>query len=349
MLKMHKSRPRPVAALLCGLVVAVVSVTVLVAGCGSDSSAESPVISIAEEVLPSVVAVLASNAQGQPQGTGSGVIYASDGVIVTNDHVVVAGGGQPAANLEVTLSSGDRLVATLLGRDPISDLAVLRVDETDLPAAEFLRDFREVQVGEYAIAMGSPLGLEATVTFGIVSAVKREIAAPGSLGATDFIQTDAPISPGNSGGPLVDTDGRVIGINVAAANAQAGAENIAFAIPSDLVIDVVEQILSTGEVVYAYLGIQSLPLTLALQRQYNLSRSEGVLVAGVQQGSPASQAGLQEGDIIAGIAGNEVSGQADLYSVLRDRRPGDEVEIQVVREGEKQTLSITLGERPAGP
>jgi len=248
---------------------------------------------VAESVLPSVVAVIAQNEQGQQVGLGSGLVYSPDGVIVTNNHVVVAGNDQPVPRLTVRLASGEELTATLLGRDPISDLAVLRVNRQDLPAAEFVQDFSTVKVGQYAIAIGSPLGLEGTVTLGIVSAIQRELPAQGSLGAVDLVQTDAPISPGNSGGALADEQGRVIGINVAAIppSAETRAQSINFAIPSDLVITVVEQVLEEGEVRYGYLGIQSVPLTPDLQEQYELSRADGVLALGVQSGSPASQGG----------------------------------------------------------
>lgn len=330
------------------LLVAVVLLACLSAtGCG-DPAGKSPAIAVAEKMLPSVVAIRASDAQGRLLGEGSGVIYAADGIIVTNNHVVLAGGTEPAPNLVVAFSTGMERPATVVGRDPLSDLAVLRVDETDLPAAEFLDDFDQVEVGQYAVALGSPLGLEASVTFGIVSAVQREIPVAGSLGATDLVQTDAPISPGNSGGALCDADARVIGINVAAASATTGAQSIGFAIPSDVVIDVVQQITATGQVVYGYLGIQSIPITPDVEQQFNLDRSEGVLVGGVEPGSPAATAGLQQGDVIIGIAEQDVDSPADLYSVLRDRRPGDQVDVTVVRGGNEQTLTVTLGQRPAG-
>ena len=309
----------------------------------------SPAIYVAETLRPSVVDVSVANAQGQAQGLGSGVIYLSSGVIVTNNHVVTAGGNQPATNIAVTLATGERLDASLVGRDPLSDLAVLRVDEEDLPAATFVTDMSQVQVGEYVFALGTPLGLEGSVTMGIVSAINREVPGGGSLGTLDLIQTDAAISPGNSGGALADARARVIGINVAAASPdiETRAQNIGFAIPSDLVVDVVEQILETGKVDYGYLGIQTTTITESLEQDYGLSRSEGVLVVQVESDSPAAEAGVRQGDIIIQIGDRVVDSEVDLFSYLRGQKPGEQVELTIVRDGEERTLTITLGSRPS--
>ncbi len=307
----------------------------------------SPAISVAKALGPSVVDVTVFDAQGQRLGLGSGVIYRADGVIVTNNHVVTSGGGQVADRITVTLITGKGFTATLVGRDPLSDLAVLRIDQKDLPAATFLKDLSQVQVGEYAFAIGTPLGLGGSVTMGIVSAINREVPDPGSLGSIDLIQTDAAISPGNSGGALADDQARVIGINVAAiAGGDTRAQNIGFAIPSDLVVTVVEQIIDTGKVTYGYLGIQSTTITPELQDQYGLSRSEGVLVVEVRPGSPAADAGVRQGDVIVQIGDQKVTSQVDLFSSLRGKKPGDQVELQIVRGGDEQTLSVTLGSRP---
>jgi S1-C subfamily serine protease len=309
----------------------------------------SPAIYVAETLRPSVVDVRVANSQGQAQGLGSGVIYLSSGVIVTNNHVVTAGGDQAAANIAVTLATGERLDASLVGRDPLSDLAILRVDRDDLPAATFLTDMSQVQVGEYAFALGTPLGLEGSVTMGIVSAINREVPGGGSLGTLDLIQTDAAISPGNSGGALADARARVIGINVAAASpdVETRAQNIGFAIPSDLVVDVVEQILETGKVDYGYLGIQTTTITESLEQDYGLSRSEGVLVVQVEPDSPAAKAGVRQGDIIIQIGDRVVDSEVDLFSYLRGQKPGEQVELVLVRDGEEQTLTVTLGNRPS--
>lgn len=307
----------------------------------------SPAINVAEALRPSVVDVTVFDAQGQRLGLGSGVIYRADGLIVTNDHVVTDREGQVADGITVTLITGKGYSATLVGRDPLSDLAVLRIDQKDLPAATFLKDLSQVQVGQYAFAIGTPLGLGGSVTMGIVSAINREVPDPGSLGSIDLIQTDAAISPGNSGGALADNQARVIGINVAAiAGGETRAQNIGFAIPSDLVVTVVEQIIATGKVTYGYLGIQSTTITPELQDQYSLSRSEGVLVVEVQPGSPAADAGVKQGDVIVQIGDQKVASQVDLFSYLRGRKPGDQVELQIVRGGGEQTQTVTLGSRP---
>lgn len=308
----------------------------------------SPATAVAEAVASSVVDVAAADAQGRQLGIGSGVIYSEDGVIVTNDHVVVAGGDQPAPQLTVTIATGEALPAQVVGMDPISDLAVLRVDRDGLPAAEFLEDLSQLKVGDYAIAIGTPLGLEGTVTLGIISAFKREIMVPGTPGATDYIQTDAAISPGNSGGALLDARGRVIGINAAGLQPQSGAQNIGFAIPADLVVFVVEQILRQGEVRYGYMGVQSSPLTPDIREQLGLgSDVQGVVIVTVEPGSPAAVAGLQQGDVVTAIGGQNVSSSGSLFSVLRRTPPGEQAELSIVRGGRELTLVITMGERPS--
>lgn len=314
---------------------------------GSDGGA-SPATAVAEAVASSVVDIAVADAQGRQLGIGSGVIYSEDGVIVTNDHVVVAGNDQPAPQVTVTIATGESLPAQVVGRDPISDLAVLRVERDDLPAAEFLEDLSQLKVGDYAIAIGTPLGLEGTVTLGIISAFKREIMVPGTPGATDFIQTDAAISPGNSGGALLDARGRVIGINAAGLQPQSGAQNIGFAIPADLVVFVVEQILQQGEVRYGYMGVQSSPLTPDLREQLGLASDlQGVVIIGVGPGSPAALAGLRQGDVITAIGGQAVSSSGSLFSVLRRTPPGEQAELNLVRGGQEITLVITMGERPS--
>lgn len=320
----------------------------------------SPAIAVATAVGPSVVNV---GVEGTAPGIfgsqdyaaeGSGVIFSSDGMIVTNNHVISQEfGGQEyvADTITVTLETGEKLRATVVGRDPLVDLAVIKVTSaTPLPAATFLTDFSEVKIGQYAVAIGSPLGLENSVTMGIVSGVQRGLdMAQGAqqFSLVDLIQTDAAISPGNSGGALVDIQGRVIGINVAyLPPGQTGAVSVGFAIPSDLVVDVAKQLIDTGSVRHAYLGIRNTTVTEALQKQFSLFRSSGVLVAGTDPGTPASAAGLQQGDIIVRFDGREIKDDADLFSILRRKKPGDQVSITIDRKGTEQTLELTLGERP---
>ena len=319
----------------------------------------SPAVAVAEKVGPSVVNVAVTGSITGAFGTqsysgeGSGVIFSSDGMIVTNNHVVSQGtnGHESLADqITVTLQTGEKLPATVVGTDPITDLAVLKVQKTGLPAATFIDDFSKVRIGQYAIAIGSPLGLENSVTLGIISGVKRELdMATGmqQFSLVDLVQTDAAISPGNSGGALVDANGNVIGINVAyLPPGQTGAQNVGFAIPADLVVDVAREIIATGRAHHAYLGISNVTVTESLQQRFSLSRSSGVLVAGTDPGTPAAKAGLKQGDIIIEFDGQKVDGDPALFSILRRKKPGDVVSVKIDRDGQESTVQVTLGERP---
>jgi S1-C subfamily serine protease len=317
----------------------------------------SPAEQVAERVSPSVVNVrvegVVSDFFGESRraqlGEGSGVIFTTDGYIITNNHVVTDQSGQPADAVVVTFTTGEELPAEIVGRDPTMDLAVIKVDSEDLPAATFLEDLAEVRVGQYAIAIGSPLSFQNSVTLGVVSGVQREIPFAGQLqqSLVDLIQTDAAISPGNSGGALVDARGRVIGINVAyLPPASTGAQNLGFAIPGDVAVDTAEQIIETGRAVHPYLGISSVSVA-EVREQFGLSREEGVLVAELVQNTPAAEAGLEQGDIIFEINGEEVQDTADLFRILRRSEVGEQVEVRVDRDGEELTFQVTLGERPS--
>ena len=293
---------------------------------------------IVEAVAPSIVAVLVSTGQGE--GEGSGVVWSEDGVIVTNDHVV-----STAQEVVVALASGERLTATVEASDPITDLAVVRVDRDGLPAAEFAEDLPAV--GALAVAMGNPLGFENTVTAGIVSGLHRSIPSGGQTPAlVDLIQTDAAISPGNSGGALVDADGAVMGVNVAYIPPQAQAVAIGFAIPSPTVVDVVTQLLEEGEVSHAFLGVRPAPLSPQLAQQAGLDTDEGVAVLSVVEGSGAEAAGLEPGDVIVSADGEPLRSVEDLFQTLRNRNPGGRLELEIVRGGERQTIAVELTGRP---
>jgi serine protease Do len=318
----------------------------------------SPAEQVAEAVSPSVVNVrvagVVSDFFGQSQraqlGEGSGVIFTTDGYIVTNNHVVTDETGRPVDEVIVTLTTGEELPASIAGRDATMDLAVIKVEGEDLPAATFLEDLAEVRIGQYAIAIGSPLGFQNSVTLGVVSGVQREIPFVGQQqrqSLVDLIQTDAAISPGNSGGALVDAQGRVIGINVAYLPPEStGAQDLGFAIPADVAVDVAEQIISTGRASHPYLGISSVSVS-DVREQFDLSRDDGVLVAEIGQDTPAAEAGLEQGDIIFEMKGEDVQNQADLFRILRRSEVGEEVELKVDRDGDEQTFQVTLGERPA--
>jgi serine protease DegQ len=291
---------------------------------------------IVRRVEPSVVSVLLE------QGIGSGVIWHADGLIVTNQHVVAG-----AQTVTVALATGERLTATVEASDVRTDLALLRVDRSDLPAAEFAESLPEV--GALAIAIGSPLGFENTVTAGIVSGLGRALP-PGATqpaALVDLIQTDAAISPGNSGGALVDAAGRVIGINVAyIPPQQTGAVAIGFAIPATTVIPVVEQLLETGQVRHAFLGVGGAEVTPAMAQAFNLGVDQGVLVQDVEPGTPAQQAGIEPGDVLVELGGERLDSVEDLLTLLRRRSPGDEVVIRIVRGGERTDVTVVLAERP---
>lgn len=311
------------------------------AGTTEESSGEADVPSasgipeIVSEVEPSVVTVLRDG------GVGSGVII-DDGIIVTNAHVV-----EGVDEVVVQLATGRRLDADVLAFDLQTDLAVLDTGEDGLPAATFADSLP--RVGALAVAIGSPLGLENTVTAGIVSGINRAVPAgprtPQAL--VNLVQTDAPIAPGNSGGALVGADAQVIGINVAyLPPGQTGATAIGFAIPSPTVVDVVEQLIETGDVEHAFLGIQPGPLTSQIIERFGLEVEEGALVVGIVPDTPAEEVGMETGDVVTAIDDEPIRGVPDLLGVLRSRDPGDEIDVTVQRGDEELTFSVELVDQP---
>jgi len=292
---------------------------------------------LVEQVQPSVVTVRTTG------GEGSGVIYREDGIVVTNHHVVAG-----ASSAEVVFADGGRATAQVLATDPLTDLAVLDTGRDDLPAARFATELP--RVGALAVAMGNPLGFENSVTAGIVSGLHRDI--PGStaesLALVDLIQTDAAISPGNSGGALVGETGEVLGINVAYIPPTAGSVSIGFAIPAATVTDTVEELLATGQARHAFVGIRPVSLTPALARRFGLAVDEGVLVAEVVPDGPADVAGMRPGDVIVEMAGSPLASAEAFIAVLRGIEPGETVPMEVVRGGERLELSVTVSDRPAG-
>ena len=326
---------------------------------GNDSGTvlASPAQAVSQELGPSVVNIAISGVINQPPfgqqqyaGEGSGVIYTTDGMILTNNHVVTDEAGDTVDDIEVTLTTGEKVSATIVGRDPLTDLAVIKIDASmELPVAAFNTSLPAV--GEYAVAIGSPLGYENSVTLGIVSGVARSIeGVTGTEGValTNLIQTDAPISPGNSGGALANASAQVIGINVAyLPPAQTGAVAIGFAIPSVVATKVADEIIQTGSATHAYIGVGPQTVTPQLQEQFGLSRSSGVLIAEVTPGGPAESAGLQQGDIIVEIDGEQMLEASDVLIAIRDKKPGDTVEVTIDRDGNTQVFNVTLDERPA--
>lgn len=280
------------------------------------------------------------------QGQASGLIVSEDGYIVTNFHVV-----GNADTIHVRLSNGQEYDATIVGTDPETDLAVLRIEsEATLTPASF-GDSQELNPGEWIIAVGSALGLENTVTTGVVSATGRQVGIirdqmTGFVGFEDFIQTDAAINPGNSGGPLLNLYGEVVGINTAIATRTGGYMGIGFAIPSNMVRPVVEAIIEDGEVRRGWLGVVMGDLTPELAEDFNFDSTDGVVLAEVTPGSPAEEAGLRHSDIIVSIDGRRMRSSNELRNTVAMQPPGTIIRVEVFREGETMTHTVTLGTRP---
>ncbi len=274
----------------------------------------------------------------QPQGLGSGVILTSDGYIVTNRHVI-----KGADEVKVTVGKRSKSYdAKIVGMDEATDVAVLKIDATGLQPVK-LGDSSTLKVGDFALAIGSPFGLRHTVTTGIVSALERSgLGLIGESGYENFIQTDASINPGNSGGALVDNRGRMIGINTAIFSRSGGNVGIGFAIPTDLVIGVVDQLIEHGEVQRGFLGIMLGDVTPELAAAMD-SGLDGSIVHEIVEGSPAEQAQLEPGDVITRFAGKSVTNAAKLRLLVGSTRPGSKVEFQVVRDGKKRTLNGIIG------
>ncbi|QNE37329.1 S1C family serine protease [Leifsonia shinshuensis] len=309
-------------------------------------------ITVSNEVLPAVVTVSAVGSAGG--GTGTGEIISTDGYIVTNNHVISAAvnGGK----ISVLTSGGVDSPAQLVGRDPRSDLAVLKVTaSSSLPTVPW-GDSAKVVVGQPVVALGAPLGLSGTVTSGIVSALGRTVPVPGDDGQTailaNSIQTDASINPGNSGGALVTCAGDLIGINSAiatvpnsAGQSGGGSVGIGFAIPSDFAHTIVDQIIATGHVTYPYFGISVAPIPPAAAEK--LKVSDGLYVISVVAGGPSAAAGLQEGDVITQIDGKPAANADVLIQTVMTTKAGQKVDVTYVRGGETKTTAVTLETPPS--
>jgi S1-C subfamily serine protease len=299
------------------------------------------VMGVVEAVSPSVVHVqVRGNRRGQAaQGSGSGTVLSPDGLVLTNNHVV-----EGATSIELALADSRRMPARILGRDPDTDIAVLRAETRDsLPAAR-LGNSKRVKPGQVAIAIGNPFGFESTVTAGIVSAVGRSLRAQNGRLIGDVIQTDAALNPGNSGGPLVNSRGEVIGVNTAVI---MGAQGICFSVAANTAQLVMTQILQHGRVRRARLGIagDQVQLPQRLRVKAGLTQEAGVRVVEVQAGGPAAAAGLEPGDVILGIDGETVTGIDDIARVLDGSKIDKRVSARVLRDGAIVTLSIVPTER----
>jgi S1-C subfamily serine protease len=337
-----------------------------------DDGRDALVGEIYDQVAPGVAFVQADTAPQQPSSlnpfpqpeggtaSGSGFVIDDEGHILTNAHVV-----EGARNIQVTLGEDeDPVDAELVGKDTSTDVAVLEVDPDDSELHPLtLGSSSDLQVGDPVVAIGNPFGLERTVTTGIVSALQRQIDAPNGFTISDVIQTDAAINPGNSGGALLDQNGEVIGINSQIATAGGGGSvGVGFAVPIDTARDVANQILDTGEVEHAFLGISGADVTPEIADALNLSVDEGALVQRVVADGPADQAGIQAGDqqvavagqqlvaggdVITAVDGKPVTGMDDVIAAVNTKQAGDEVTLQIERDGESQEVTVELGERPA--
>jgi S1-C subfamily serine protease len=297
----------------------------------------------------------------ESRSLGSGFVIDKSGHVVTNYHVV-----ENAAKVEVSFSANDEMPASVVGTDPSTDIAVLRIkgaQNRSLTPLD-LGSSRGVEVGDAVVAIGNPFGLERTVTAGIVSALQREITAPNGFAIDQVIQTDAAINHGNSGGPLLNADGRVIGVNAQIETETGGNVGIGFAIPIDTVTEVVAQLIEDGRVEHAYIGIEMATVTEELAASVRLPADSGVLIQVVRPGSPAEEAGLRGGttqvvvdgesyfvggDIITGADGRMVESADRLRSVVTSKQPGDELALEIQREDETTEVTVKLGRQPSTP
>ena len=294
-----------------------------------------------EKISPSVVNIevhqsVQSRRRPEPQerrGGGSGFIFTPDGLILTNSHVV-----HEASRIEVTVADGRKLPSRTVGDDPATDLAVIQIDGSGLVAAA-LGDSQSLRVGQLVMAIGSPYGFQSTVTAGVVSALGRSLRSYSGRLIEDVIQTDASLNPGNSGGPLVASDGRVVGVNTATI---LPAQGICFAIGINTAKFVASRLLRDGRIRRSYIGVsaQTVPVHRRVVRFYDLPKEMGAVVVGVEENSPAKRAGLREGDIIVALEGQPVAGVDDLHRVLTDIRVGVSCSLTVVRWTEKLELHI---------
>ena len=305
-----------------------------------DETAPGSVSALYKQVSPSVVEIQVESQPenlpfGVPQtGTGTGWVYDATH-IVTNQHVV-----DGANEVTVRFEDGREVQARVIGTDPSTDVAVLELDEgADLPTALDRGSSEALEVGDPVVAIGSPFGLQGSLTTGVVSGLGRTIRAPDGFAIDDVIQTDAALNPGNSGGPLLDLDGRVVGMNAQIASESGSNSGIGYAIPIETIQSVVEQLLDSGQVQHAYLGVHVA----------DAENNGGARIVEVRQGGPADDAGLQDGDVVVKAGDDDVQNGDDLRHAVTSRKPGEELRLEVRRDGNTRTVTVELGTRPASP
>ena len=301
---------------------------------GPDTS--TPITEIVENLSPSVVTIFTED------GLGSGVVYSEDGLILTNEHVI-----RGQTRVEVAFADGQRVAGTVKATDPVTDLALVQAERTGLPKPAYQTTLPKV--GEGAVVLGSPLGFENTATAGIISGLHRSIpgSAQDSLSLVDLIQTDAPISPGNSGGAVINMRGEIIGISEAYIPPSSGAVALGFAIPAATAVEVAEELLADGTAEHAYLGLTPGDLTRQIAEQLGTDASSGVVVLSVADDGPAGAAGIRPGDVLESMEGVRLDSPEQLLAELRKRNPGDTVGFTVKRGSETLDVKAGLTERPA--
>jgi S1-C subfamily serine protease len=299
------------------------------------------VVGVVDKVGPAVVSIAVKKQSRsrriEGEGAGSGVVIAQDGFVLTNNHVI-----ERANEVEVELTDGSTFPAQVVGADPATDLAVVRTGASGLPTAE-LGDSSSLRVGQLVIAIGNPLGFESTVSTGVISALGRALRSPSGRLIENVIQTDVPLNPGNSGGPLVDSRGRVIGINTAMLSM---AQGISFAVPVNTARWVAGELLTRGKVRRAFLGLagQVRPLSRRVQRYFELRASTAVEVVSVEDNSPARRAGLRERDLIVALNGQNVANVDDIHRLLSGLPAGSTLRLSILRGGERRELHVVPGE-----
>jgi serine protease DegQ len=303
-------------------------------GSGADAAGNIP--QLVENLSPSVVTIFTDG------GLGSGVVYSEDGLILTNEHVI-----RGNTRVEVAFADGQRVEGTVRAADAVTDLALVQANRTGLPKPTYQTDLPKV--GEGALVLGSPLGFENTATAGIISGLHRSIpgSASNSLSLVDLIQTDAPISPGNSGGAVINMRGEIIGISEAYLPPSTGAVALGFAIPAATAVEVAEELLADGSAEHAYVGLTPGELTRQIAEQLGIDASTGVVVLAVDEDGPAGRAGIRPGDVLESMEGVELDAPERLLAELRSRNPGDTVGFKVKRGDESLDIKAELTERPA--